>query len=72
LEIAEVKRLLSTACLVTLTDTGGAGKSRLALGVLLSTVLLAGVYIGVFLLPRPSDEPADPPLRLGVNMKRED
>src|SRR5215471_11990897 len=32
-EIAEVKRLLSTACLVTLTGTGGAGKSRLALQV---------------------------------------
>lgn len=30
-EIAEVKRLLSTACLVTLTGTGGAGKTRLAL-----------------------------------------
>ena len=32
-EIAEVKRLLSTACLVTLTGTGGAGKTRLALQV---------------------------------------
>jgi non-specific serine/threonine protein kinase len=32
-EIAEVKRLLSTACLVTLTGTGGAGKSRLALQI---------------------------------------
>ncbi len=32
-EIAEVKRLLSTADLVTLTGTGGAGKTRLALQV---------------------------------------
>jgi len=32
-------------------------------GILLSTVLLAGVYTWVFLLPRPSDEPADPLLR---------
>ncbi len=32
-EIAEVKRLLSTAYLVTLTGSGGAGKTRLALQV---------------------------------------
>src|SRR6516165_7059483 len=32
-EMAEVKRLLSTACLVTLTGAGGAGKTRLALRV---------------------------------------
>jgi predicted ATPase/class 3 adenylate cyclase len=32
-ETAEVKRLLSTACLVTLTGAGGAGKTRLALQV---------------------------------------
>lgn len=32
-EMAEVKRLLSTAYLVTLTGTGGAGKTRLALQV---------------------------------------
>jgi predicted ATPase len=32
-EIAEVTRLLSTACIVTLTGPGGAGKTRLALQV---------------------------------------
>ncbi len=32
-EIAEIKRLLSTAALVTLTGSGGAGKTRLALQV---------------------------------------
>lgn len=47
-EMAEVKRLLSTTYLLTLTGTGGAGKTRLALQV--AADVLEGYLDGVWLV----------------------
>jgi predicted ATPase/class 3 adenylate cyclase/Tfp pilus assembly protein PilF len=68
-EIAEVKRLLTTTCLLTLTGTGGSGKTRLALQV--AADVLEGYTDGVWLaelaaLSDPAPVPQTVAAALGV------
>ncbi len=76
-EIAEVKRLLGTARLVTLTGSGGAGKTRLALQVAADVVedYPDGVWLAEFapiadpaLVPKTVASALDVPEQLGRGM----
>src|SRR5262249_7311854 len=66
-EIAEVKRLLSTSYLVTLTGSGGAGKTRLALQVaadLVGDYRDGGWVAGIVPHGGPGPRPEDGRLRI--------